>query len=87
MKIKIVRVLWGDQVNFEVPRIPLYPEQEVVYCFDYKSYWFVSDLGYDARLVKEDIFAGSKLNNFGRKLQALDIALQYLYVGYNTTGV
>jgi|TARA_B110000908_G_C10217821_1_gene433687 hypothetical protein len=76
MKIKIVRVLWGDQVNFEVPRIPLYPEQEVVYCFDYKSYWFVSDLGYDARLVKEDIFAGSKLNNFGRKLQALDIALQ-----------
>jgi hypothetical protein len=77
MKIKIIRVLWGGNVNHEIPRIPLYPEQEVVYCFDYESFWFIQELGYEAKLVKDTKFDGKKgYNKFGRKLQALDLALQ-----------
>ena len=72
MKIKIIRVLWGGNVNHEIPRIPLYPEQEVVYCFDYESFWFIQELGYEAKLVKDTKFDGKKgYNKFGRKLQAL----------------
>ena len=74
--IKIIRVLWGEGVNKEVPRIPLYPNQEVVYAFDYESFWFSQNLGYETHLVKNDIFEGPDLNNFGRKLQALDLALK-----------
>ena len=77
MKIKIIRVLWGGNVNHEIPRIPLYPEQEIVYCFDYESFWFIQELGYEAKLVKDTKFDGKKgYNKFGRKLQALDLALQ-----------
>jgi hypothetical protein len=77
MKIKIIRVLWGGNVNHEIPRIPLYPEQEVVYCFDYESFWFIQELGYEAKLVKDTKFDGKKgYNKFGRKLQALDLVLQ-----------
>ena len=77
MKIKIIRVLWGGNVNHEIPRMPLYPEQEIVYCFDYESFWFIQDLGYEAKLVKDTKFDGKKgYNKFGRKLQALDLALQ-----------
>lgn len=77
MKIKIIRVLWGGNVNHEIPRIPLYPKQEIVYCFDYESFWFIQELGYEARLVKDTKFDGKKgYNKFGRKLQALDLALQ-----------
>ena len=77
MKIKIIRVLWGGNVNHEIPRMPLYPEQEIVYCFDYESFWFIQNLGYEAKLVKDTKFDGNKgYNKFGRKLQALDLALQ-----------
>lgn len=74
--VKIVRVLWGDSVNHELPKVPIFSGQEVVYCFDYESFWFAQDLGYECKLVKDDLFPGKKLNNFGRKLQALDLALQ-----------
>lgn len=74
--MKIVRVLWGNDVNYEVPKLPLFPEHEIVYCFDYESFWFVKNKGYKAHLVKEDLFKGGKINNFGRKLQALDLSLK-----------
>ncbi len=60
MKIKIIRVLWGGNVNHEIPRMPLYPDQEIVYCFDYESFWFIQELGYEAKLVKGTKFEGKK---------------------------
>tara|TARA_B100001778_G_scaffold332666_1_gene339451 strand:+ start:2748 stop:3491 length:744 start_codon:yes stop_codon:yes gene_type:complete len=72
--MKIIRVLWGDKVNHEVPRIPLLKD-EVVYVYSMDHYWELKARGFELRVVKEDIFNG-EWNTFGKKLQCLDLALQ-----------
>ena len=72
--MKIIRVLWGDKVNHEVPRIPLLKD-EIVYVYSMDFYWELKARGFEIRVVKEDIFNG-EWNHYGRKLQCLDLALQ-----------
>ena len=72
--MKIIRVLWGDKFNPEVPRIRLLKD-EVVYVYDLETSWELMVRGFEVRLVNEDLFDG-KWNNFGRKLQCLDLALK-----------
>ena len=55
--MKIIRVLWGDKVNHEVPRIPLLKD-EVVYVYSMDHYWELKARGFELRVVKEDIFNG-----------------------------
>ena len=74
--MKIIRVLWGENITHEIPRKPLFPDiEEVVYVFGIENFWFLKERGYTTRLVKDDLFNG-ELNWFGKKLQALDLALQ-----------
>lgn len=74
--MKIIRVLWGNNVTHEIPKQPLFPNiEEIVYVYGIENFWLLKERGYNIRLVKEDLFNG-ELNWFGKKLQVLDLALQ-----------
>ena len=72
--MKIIRVLWGDGVNHEVPPFPLL-ENEIVYVWGEENNKQLLKRGFETRLLDISIFNG-KFNFFGKKLFALEQALK-----------
>ena len=75
-KIKIVRTWWGDYEDkwADVPKIPLY-DNEIVYVWGDENKEKLEKRGYVCISMGDDDFSGS--NVYGKKLQALDIALKH----------
>ena len=55
--MKIIRVLWGDKINHEIPKIPLL-EDEVVYVWGEKNNELLLERGYETRLLDDVVFEG-----------------------------
>tara|TARA_R110002012_G_scaffold145976_2_gene304296 strand:- start:4058 stop:4801 length:744 start_codon:yes stop_codon:yes gene_type:complete len=72
--MKIIRVLWGDKINHEIPKIPLL-EDEVVYVWGEKNNELLLERGYETRLLDDVVFE-DKYNHFGKKIFALNEALK-----------
>jgi len=72
--MKIIRVLWGNKINHEIPRLPLL-ENEVVYVWGEENNQMLLDRGYETRLLSSYMFEG-EYNHFGKKLFALNQALE-----------
>lgn len=77
--IKIIRVLWVNKeyenTFNEVPIIPTYPNQ-IVYVWGEEINKHLLDLGYQTRLIQDNTFNETSNTEYGRKLIALDLALQ-----------
>ena len=75
-KIKIIRTWWGDHQDkwVDIPKIPLY-DNEVVYVWGEKNKEKLEERGYACIAMGDNNFSGS--NVYGKKLQALDIALKH----------
>ena len=74
--IKIIRTWWGNDPHkwVEVPRLPLY-DNEIVYVWGDKNKEILEERGYACIAMGDNDFSGS--NVYGKKLQALDIALKH----------
>ena len=72
--MKIIRVLWGDKINHEIPPFPLL-ENEVVYVWGEKNNQMLLDRGWKTRLLSNHTFEG-EFNGFGKKIFALNQALE-----------
>tara|TARA_Y100000356_G_scaffold129543_1_gene130722 strand:+ start:6184 stop:6927 length:744 start_codon:yes stop_codon:yes gene_type:complete len=72
--MKIIRVLWGDKVNHEIPPFPLL-ENEIVYVWGEENNQLLIDRGWETRLLSSYMFEG-EFNGFGKKLFALNQALE-----------
>ena len=72
--MKIIRVLWGDKINHEIPPFPLL-ENEVVYVWGEKNNQMLLDRGWKTRLLSSHTFEG-EFNGFGKKIFALNQALE-----------
>jgi len=75
-KIKIIRTWWGSHEDkwVDVPKIPLY-DNEVVYVWGEKNKEKLEERGYACIAMGDNNFSGN--NVYGKKLQALDIALKH----------
>jgi len=77
--IKIIRAVWeGNLQNTleEIPPVPYYKEQEVVYVWGEYLEKEIKKRGFNTRLVKEDNYFNTHTTQYGKKLVALDLALQ-----------
>ena len=74
--IKIIRTWWGfyEDKWADVPKVPLY-DNEVVYVWGEKNKEKLEERGYACIAMGDNDFSGS--NVYGKKLQALDIALKH----------
>lgn len=74
--IKIIRTWWGNDPHkwVEVPRLPLY-DNEIVYVWGNKNQEILEERGFACIAMEDNDFSGS--NVYGKKLQALDIALKH----------
>ena len=72
--MKIIRVLWGNKINNEIPKIPLL-KNEVVYVWGKENNKMLLERGYETRLLDVSIFE-DEYNHFGKKLYALNEALK-----------
>ena len=72
--MQIIRVLWGDSINNEIPKFPLL-DNEVVYVWGDDNNQMLLDRGYKTRLLTTPIFE-DQYNHFGKKLFALNEALK-----------
>lgn len=78
-KVKIVRALWANagstHVFKEIPKLPTIKNQ-VVYVWGEDLESYIRGLGYDTRLVEHSLFSEEHNTEYGRKLVALDLAVQ-----------
>ena len=77
-KLKIIRAWWG---NFEdkwkdVPKIPLYPEYEIVYVWGKEHYNEFVSRGYECVYMEEEGIFNNWWEVYGKKLLVLDKALE-----------
>ena len=72
--MQIIRVLWGNKINHEIPSLPLL-ENELVYVWGEENNQMLLDKGYKTRLLSSYMFEG-EYNHFGKKLFALNQALE-----------
>ena len=71
--MKIIRVLWGNNVNHEVPPFPLLGN-EVVYVWGEENNKELLKRGFETRFLHSNMFE-DEFNAFGKKLFALNEAL------------
>jgi len=78
--IKIIRAYWGSNPATikELPPFPVYPKQEIVYVWGEDNESMFKELGYETRLVSEDLYPYFNTDNtqYGNKLIALKLALE-----------
>tara|TARA_Y100001972_G_scaffold33292_1_gene41338 strand:+ start:4248 stop:5024 length:777 start_codon:yes stop_codon:yes gene_type:complete len=72
--MQVIRVLWGNSINDEIPKFPLL-NNEVVYVWGDDNNQMLLDRGYKTRLLNTSIFE-DRYNHFGKKLFALNEALK-----------
>ena len=73
--MKIIRVLWGNDINHEIPPLPLL-ENEVVYVWGDKNNQMMIDRGWETRPYHTNFMFEGKYNAFGKKLFALKEAMK-----------
>ena len=72
--MKIIRVLWGNDINHEIPPCPLM-DNEVVYVWGDENNQMMIDRGWETRPYHTSFLFEGKYNAFGKKLLALKEAM------------
>ncbi len=72
--MKIIRVLWGNDINHEIPPCPLM-DNEVVYVWGDENNQMMIDRGWETRPYHTSFLFEGKHNAFGKKLLALKEAM------------
>jgi len=77
--VKIIRAIWAntgsENVFSQIPKIPTIKNQ-VVYVWGEDVNSYIQSLGYETRLVEDNMFSEEDNTEYGRKLIALDFALK-----------